>query len=142
MFSPGAPTTRASASQRSRATVNVAELKAAFGTLRLAAGDTVLVHRGISNLGKLTGGARSVFDLIQEQVSSEDNVLYPAFPFNTLMTPYLATNPKFDVATSPTKIGVLTEYALKNTKGVRSIHSTHSILAFGLRSAELVSRHH
>src|SRR5262249_11947058 len=66
----------------------------------------------------------------------------PVFPFDTLMFDYLLSSPIFDVRTTPTKMGALSEYALKTGEGQRSIHPTHSVLAFGENSSAYVSGHH
>jgi aminoglycoside 3-N-acetyltransferase len=132
----------AKAPKEVREKVDLAMLKAAFESLRLKSGDTVLVHSGISNLGKVVGGPKLVFDLIQEIVGEDGNVLYPVFPFGGLMYAYLSSKPEFDVKTSPTKMGALTEYALKAPGGERSVHPTHSILAFGKKSQFFVAEHH
>jgi aminoglycoside 3-N-acetyltransferase len=102
----------------------------------------VIVHSGISHLGKVTGGPKAIFELIRDMVGEQGNVLYPVFPFNTLMMNYLASKPSFDVRTAPSKMGSLTEYALKVPDGFRSIHPTHSVLAFGPQRKELVGTHH
>jgi len=124
-----------------RAIVDRETLRAAFRDLGLARGDAVLVHSGMSHLGKISGGARGVFELINEIVGENGHVLYPVFPFDTLMQTYLLSKPIFDVRSAPTKMGALTHFALNTSKGVRSVHPTHSVLAFGPRSANFVGEH-
>jgi aminoglycoside 3-N-acetyltransferase len=46
------------------------------------------------------------------------------------------------VRTAPTRMGWLTEHALMSPGGSRSVHPTHSVLAFGPRSADFVKDHH
>jgi aminoglycoside 3-N-acetyltransferase len=127
--------------RESRQSIELATLEAAFAQLGLAPGDSVLVHSGISNLGKVIGGPPAVFELIQKTVGDQGNVLYPVFPFGGLMYEHLRFNPGFDARTSPSKMGALTEYALK-VGGRRSIHPTHSVLAFGDQSEAFVAEHH
>jgi len=130
------------AQRENRPTIDLATLAAALDKLGLVSGDSVLVHSGISNLGKVAGGPRAIFDLIQETVGSQGNVLYPVFPFGGLMYDHLRSNSTFDARTAPSKMGALTEYALKIPGGRRSLHPSHSVLAFGNRSNDFVAEHH
>ena len=125
-----------------RSLVDAASIKAALDTLGIVTGDTIMVHSGISNLGKVVGGPRVIFDLVRDQVGPSGHVLFPVFPFATLMAEYLKSGPTFDVRTAPSKMGALTEFALKCPSGMRSVHPTHSVIAFGPRSAEFVKDHH
>jgi aminoglycoside 3-N-acetyltransferase len=125
-----------------RAMVYTVTLRAAMDSLGLSDGDVVMVHSGISHLGKVVGGSRAVFELIRERVGDRGHVLYPVYPFNSLMYSYLKSNPTFDVRTAPSKMGALSQYALNSPGGLRSVHPTHSVLAFGPRSAEFVRDHH
>lgn len=129
-------------SRAARVIVDKAAIATALTDLGLGSGDTVMVHSGISNLGKITGGPQAVFNLIAEQVGGEGHMLYPVFPFNTLMYGYLASHPVFDAANSPSKMGSLSEYALRTPGGQRSLHPSHSILAFGPRAGYFVGEHH
>jgi aminoglycoside 3-N-acetyltransferase len=128
--------------RETRPVVDAAMLRNAFQQLGLAKGDTVIVHSGISHLGKVTGGPKAIFEIIREMVGGQGNVLYPVFPFNNLMMNYLESKPSFDVRTAPSKMGSLTDYALKAPDGLRSIHPSHSVLAFGPQRDELVATHH
>lgn len=128
--------------RQNRPSVDSSVLKNAFAAVGLRQGDTLLVHSGISNLGKVVGGSKLVFDLIQDQVGINGNLLFPVFPFNGLMFNYLTSNPVFNVNTAPTKMGALSEYALNLKQGQRSIHPTHSILAMGNDSEFFIEEHH
>lgn len=141
VFSRGVPKD-SSTRRESRSLVDAATLNAAMNALGLSRGDAVMVHSGISNLGKVAGGPRVLFELIRDRVGENGHVLYPVFPFASLMAEYLKSNPTFDARTAPSKMGALTDYALKSPGGLRSVHPTHSVLAFGPHSAEFVSEHH
>jgi len=117
-------------------------LRRAVADLGIASGDTVLVHSGISHLGKVVGGPRSVFEVIRDAVGEHGHVLYPVFPFDSLMYTYLASAPTFDVRSAGSRMGSLTTYALTIPGGVRSVHPTHSVLAFGRAARDLCGEHH
>lgn len=126
----------------SRTVVSMESLREAVTSLGIGPGDSVLVHSGISNLGKVVGGPKGTFELIRACVGSDGHVLYPAFPFDTLMYEYLRHGPKFDVRNAPSRMGALTQYALTVADGMRSVHPTHSVLAFGPRKDHFVGEHH
>jgi len=135
-------TAKPRAARETRPVVDASMLRAAFQQLGLAQGDTVIVHSGISHLGKVTGGPKAIFEIIRDMVGERGNVMYPVFPFDNLMMNYMSSKPSFDVRTAPSKMGALTEYALKSPGGARSIHPSHSVLAFGPQRNELVATHH
>jgi aminoglycoside 3-N-acetyltransferase len=128
--------------REARPVVDMATLRAGLHQLGLTSGDTVIVHSGISHIGKVVGGPKAIFELIRDMVGESGHVLFPVFPFNNLMMHYLGRNPTFDVRTAPSKMGALTEYALKVPGGMRSIHPSHSVLAFGPHSNDFVASHH
>ena len=61
--------------QQTRPIIEKETLASAFSTLGLKLGDSVMVHSGISNLGKVAGGPKSVFDLIQDTIGPTGKVL-------------------------------------------------------------------
>ncbi|WP_161794786.1 AAC(3) family N-acetyltransferase [Desulfonatronum thioautotrophicum] len=105
-------------------------------------GDRVLVHSGISNLGKIRGGAAGLLALLQKKVGPEGLLLFPVFPFNSLMLSYLQTQPEFSAQTSPSKMGTLTEVVLRTPGRVRSVHPTHSVAGFGTQAHFYLGEHH
>lgn len=139
---PAAPPDSSGPRRASRTVVSMDTLREAVTALGIGPADSVLVHSGISNLGKVVGGPKGTFELIRDCVGSAGHVLYPAFPFDSLMYEYLRHGPEFDVRSAPSRMGALTQYALTAADGMRSVHPTHSILAFGPRRDNFVGEHH
>jgi aminoglycoside 3-N-acetyltransferase len=125
-----------------RTVVSMEALGNAFGELGITPGDAVMVHSGISQLGKVAGGPKAILELLTKQVGAQGHLLFPAFPFDNLMYEYLRHRPTFDVRTSPSKMGALTEFALKAPGSERSVHPTHSVVAFGPQRSAFVAEHH
>ncbi len=114
-----------------RPKVAVTDIQAALTQLGIGQGDAVLVHSGLSHLGRVEGGAKGVLALLREHVGETGTLLFPAFPFNTLMLGYVKSNPEFDAQNSPARMGMLAEKALKESDRRRSLHTTHCLTALG-----------
>ncbi len=107
----------------------------------LRAGDSVLVHCSMSKIGYVEGGVATVVEALLTVVTYEGNVLMPAFPASGRNKTYLDEHPVFDVRTTPSQMGALSEYfrTLPSTK--RSLHPTDSICAIGADAAFLTEGH-
>lgn len=92
--------------------------------------DTVLVHTSLKSIGAAEKGADTVLDAFCAYLNSGLLVM-PGHTWATIN----AQNPEFDVSESPVCVGVLPELFRKRNGVYRSLHPTHSLLAFG-RDAE------
>lgn len=108
--------------------------------LGLAPGDVVFVH---SSLGKLVPNFSflRVFSLLRQIVGKEGTLVFPTFPDRPSYE-YLAAGSVFDVRTTPSSMGVLSELARRQPDAIRSLHPTKSVCAIGPLAEELVSSHH
>jgi aminoglycoside 3-N-acetyltransferase len=125
-----------------RPTISLGEIDAVLTELGIKKGDNVMVHSGISHVGKIKGGASGLLDLLQRKIGKNGVLLFPVFPFNTLMLQYLETRLAFDARTSPSKMGTLTEVALKAPDRIRSVHPTHSVAGFGKEAGYYLNEHY
>ena len=50
-------------------------------------------------------------------------------------------NPRFDVRTTPSSVGILSELFRKRPGVIRSLHPTHSVAAYGRDTAEFTAGH-
>ncbi len=102
----------------------------------------MLVHSSLSKLGLVAGGAGSVIEALLQVLGPKGTLLMPSFPFDTYVEDYLAANSIFNVRTTPSRMGAITE-AFRLRPGVhRSLHPTHSVAAFGPGASYLTSTHH
>lgn len=108
------------------------ELRGGFRGLGLDAGDGVLVHSSLSSLGRVDGGAETVVDALRDAVGDHGTVMMPTF------TRY---DRPYDLDTSPSTVGAITEAFRKRPRAVRSTHPTKSVAAIGPDAASLVADH-
>ncbi len=91
-------------------------------------GMTIMVHSSLSALGQVEGGAETLIAALIEAVQPGGTVAMPAMPGGGV----------FDIATSPSTVGTVTE-VFRHYPGVtRSFHPTHSACAIGPRAEYLL----
>ncbi len=95
--------------------------------------DTVLIHTSLKAIGELDGGADMLIDAFCEYLY-EGLFLIPTHTWANVVE----DNPYFDVKTTMPCIGALPCLAVTRKDGVRSLHPTHSIVAFGQRAREYI----
>lgn len=95
--------------------------------------DTVLIHTSLKYIGGLDGGADMLIDAFCEYLS-DGLFLIPTHTWDNVTK----DSPVYDVRTTPSCIGTLPNIALKRKDGVRSLHPTHSVVAFGKRAEEFI----
>lgn len=96
--------------------------------------DTLMVHTSLKKVGKLENGADTVLDALCETLRSGLLVL-PGHTWSTID----AQHPLFDVKKSPVCVGVMPEVFRKRSGVFRSLHPTHSLLAYGRDAEEFTS---
>jgi len=105
----------------------------ALRELNVKPGDRLLVHSGLSLLGWVEGGADAVIDAIVSAVGKKGTVMMPAFTFPPAEI--------FDPTHTPTTMGAIAGAFLKRPDVTRSIHTTHSVSAWGAGKDRLAAGH-
>ena len=95
--------------------------------------DTVLVHTSMRALGEIEGGCDGLIDAFISYLD-EGLFLVPTHTWANVGK----DSPVYDVRTTEPCIGALPRVAAKRKDGVRSLHPTHSVTAFGKRAEEFV----
>jgi aminoglycoside 3-N-acetyltransferase len=103
-------------------------------------GDVVLVHSSLSRLGYVEGGAETVVSALLKAVGMKGTIGAPTFWGNTVQ--YLEGAQTFDVRSSPSILGIISETIRKHPDARRSLHPTHSAAFIGPRAEYLVKNHH
>lgn len=114
-------------------TVTAADIVAGLRDLGLAPGDLVQVHSSLSAFGHVEGGADAVVDALLEAVGPEGTVMVPTFNHGAADV--------FDLDTSPSTNGAITEALRRRPEAHRSLHPTHPTAAIG-PLAQLLTRDH
>lgn len=96
--------------------------------------DTLLVHTSFRSLGGVEGGCDGFIDAMCEYLA-DGLFIIPTHTWANVT----AESPIFDVRSTEPCIGALPKTAAFRPDGVRSLHPTHSIVAFGKRAREFVS---
>lgn len=109
---------------------DVFEMLEAFG---IKPSDKVTVHCSLKSIGEIEGGADGLIDSFCSYLS-EGLFIVPTHTWDDV-TP---EKPVYDVRKSVPCIGVLAKVAAFRKDGVRSLHPTHSVTAFGKGAAEYV----
>ena len=95
--------------------------------------DKVAVHASLRSVGPIENGADGLIDAMTGYLD-KGLLLIPTHTWDEVGR----DNPFYDVRTSVPCIGTLSVVAFKRADGIRSLHPTHSIVAFGLGAAEYI----
>jgi aminoglycoside 3-N-acetyltransferase len=110
--------------------------------LRLTSGDLVYVHSGMDGLNLEFPFYRILF-LIQEIIGPSGTVVFPTYPNHRISSyEWLKQGNVFDIRRTPSYTGILTEFARRQRKAIRSLHPTKSVCAIGPAAKELTATHH
>jgi aminoglycoside N3'-acetyltransferase len=121
--------------------VSRADLAEALRAVGVGTGDGLFVHSGLSRLGTIDGGAATVLAALEDVLGPDGLVAMPSFPYVGSTLEHLRSGAVFDVRTSPSCMGALTELLRAQPGAVRSLHPTHPVCARGPGAAELVADH-
>ena len=94
---------------------------------------TVLMHTSMRAIGGVEGGCDGLIDGFKEYLC-DGIFLIPTHTWANVGQ----ENPVYDVKSTEPCIGALPRVAAFRSDGVRSLHPTHSVAAFGKRAAEFV----
>ncbi len=108
-----------------------------FRAIGLETNDTVFIHSSYSSLGKapggVDGGPRTVIEAILEIISPLGTLIMPTFNYDFLKgTPW-------DIRTTPSQMGVLTELVRTDPRARRMFHPIYSMAAIGRHADELAA---
>jgi len=114
-------------------TVTQPGLVAGLRDLGLATGDLVQVHSSLSAFGHVAGGADTVVDALLEAVGPAGTVMVPTFNHGAADL--------FDLRTTLSVNGAITEALRRRPEAHRSLHPTHPLAAIGPLAALLTRDH-
>lgn len=110
--------------------------------LGVTSGDTLLVHSSYDAFVGFTGKPSTVITVLQEAVGTEGTLLMPSMAFTGTAVDYVRKAPPFDVARTPSRMGLITELFRRMPHVIRSVHPTHSVAIWGRDANALAEGHH
>jgi aminoglycoside N3'-acetyltransferase len=108
----------------------------------IVCGDTVLVHSSFDAFEGFQGKPTDVISMLQDVVGDQGAVMMPTMTFGGTAVAYARANPLFDVARTPSRMGLLTELFRRSPGVVRSIHPTHPVAIWGKDANAIALGHH
>lgn len=116
----------------------------ALEELGLRKGDIVFAHASLSSFGSVERGADTVIDALMTLTTQEGGVLMPSFPAFGRGGEYglvIDNDIVFDLRTSPSAMGRISDVFWKREGVTRSIHPTHPVAAWGKRAKSIIEGH-
>ena len=105
--------------------------------LGVEAGDILFMHSSFKSLGGVEGGAGTVIGALEDAVGAQGLILLPSF--NLVERRERAKN--WDIETTPSTVGWITEFFRLMPYTYRSDHYSHSVAARGKDAREFVADH-
>ena len=100
-------------------------------------GATLLVHSSLSSLGFVMGGAATVIDAVRAAIGSQGTLVLPTHSWERAGRGDFT----FDIRTTPSCVGAISETFRTMPGVIRSLHPTHSVAAIGPRARALIEGH-
>jgi aminoglycoside 3-N-acetyltransferase len=107
------------------------QLLEGFRDLGVQEGDTLLVHSSYKSFGEVDGGPQTVIQALETALCPDGTLIMPTFNFD------FNKGVPWDVRTTPSKMGVLTEVARKDPRAKRVFHPFYSFAIIG-KHAEML----
>lgn len=108
--------------------------------LGLNPGDTVIFHSSLSSIGHVAGGADTVIDGILNVLGMKGTLLMPSFAAGSEHE-LLRKGLIFDLKTSNSQMGIITETFRKRKGVIRSLNPSHCVAGFGTSAQRILSGH-
>ncbi len=118
------------------------ELTNALRSLGIERGDVILVHSGMRGFAGFTGSVPDLIRVFQDAAGPEGTLLMPTLSMRGSAIEFMRTGKAFDVRTTPSQVGMLSEVFRRSAGVARSIHPTHSVAAWGKDAQFFAADHH
>lgn len=109
------------------------QLVSEFRALGVEAGDVLLVHSSYKSFGGVEGGPQTVVDALLEALGPEGTLIMPTFNFD------FTKGQPWDVRSTPSQMGVLTEIVRQDPRAKRVFHPIYSFAVIGKHAEYLGS---
>lgn len=102
-----------------------------FRELGVEEGDTLLVHSSYKSFGPVDGGPQTVIRALEAALGAEGTLIMPTFNFD------FTKGAPWDVRSTPSQMGVLTELVRTDPRAKRVFHPIYSFAVLG-KHAEML----
>ncbi len=114
--------------------LNKESLERALSDAGLEAGDTLLVHSSYKSFGGVEGGPQTVIDALLAVLGPGGTLIMPTFNFD------FCRGEPWDVRSTPSHMGVLTELVRVDPRSCRVFHPIYSFAVIGRHQEALCSQ--
>ena len=118
------------------------DLQRALTACGLKPGDTLLAHSSFDAFEGFQGKPTDVISVLQAVVGNAGTLMMPTMTFSGTAVDHARAKPTFDVARTPSRMGLLTELFRRSPGIVRSIHPTHPVAVWGRGADAIATGHH
>ena len=119
-----------------------ADMRRTLDGVGISLDDTLLVHSSLDAFEGFQGKPSDVISVLQSVVGAGGVVMMPTMTFGGTAVAYAQANPLFDVARTPSRMGLLTELFRRSPGVVRSVHPTHPVAIWGKDASVIAAGHH
>lgn len=109
-----------------------------FTDLGIENADTLFIHSSFKSLGTVDGGADTVISALEAAIGQDGLILMPTFNLRPSREERVAS---WDVPTTPSTVGWLTEFFRQMPGTYRSDHYSHAVAARGKNAEAFVADH-
>jgi aminoglycoside 3-N-acetyltransferase len=113
--------------------LNQFDLIREFTALRIAPGDSLLVHSSYKAFGGVEGGPQTVINALLDVLTPEGTLIMPNFNFD------FCKGAPWDVRSTPSHMGIITELVRKDPRAKRVFHPIYSFAIIGKHAETLTA---
>jgi aminoglycoside 3-N-acetyltransferase len=121
--------------------LSVADVEGALRESGLEPGDSCFVQSAMSAFGSFDEGPQTVLEAFGRVLGPSGLLAMPSYPLRAPAIEYLGDDPVFDVRSTPSRMGAISEVFRRSSDTLRSVHPTHPTCARGPGAAEIVAGH-
>ena len=122
---------------RTHGTFTALDLRECLSDMGVCPGASIMVQSSVNNLKTYRGSLVEILDLLSDLVGEKGTICMPAYPRD-----FGRGVDVFDVRTSPSDAGLLTELFRRQPGVRRSLQPTHTVSALGRLSRYFTEEHH
>jgi aminoglycoside 3-N-acetyltransferase len=121
--------------------LTVADVERALRECGLGAGDACFVQSAMSAFGTFDAGPATVLEGFERVLGPEGLLTMPSYSLTGPAIEHLAADPVFDLRSTPSRMGAISEAFRRSSGTLRSLHPTHSTCARGPDAERIVAGH-